>query len=72
MEYIEKAIRKIKEENWEEAYELLEYASLLEPDNHVPYLLKSVILNRKFWQQKLKYEELSGRKFSEFLDVGDF
>jgi len=68
MDYINRAIEKIEAENWEEAYELLEYATLLEPKNKTPYLLKTVILYRKYWEQKNLYEKYSGKKISEFFD----
>ncbi len=68
LNYIELGIEKIEQDNWEEAYELLEWASILEPSNPAPYLLKTVILHKMYWKQKSLYEEKSGRKFSSYLD----
>ncbi len=67
-EHLDEAIRLIENKDWESAYEKLEWASLIQPENPITYLMKSVILVDKFWEQRRLYEKYSGKKFSSWLD----
>ncbi len=63
------ALDLLENDQFESAYEKLEWASVYNLNHPVPYLLKATILAKLHWEQRKKYEELSGGLFGNYLKL---
>lgn len=67
MDNIEKAKIEMLRGNLTQAHELLEWATLENPADPIPYILRSTIYAELHWQERRMFETLSGKLFGSVI-----